>query len=35
MVHGMAALLIEGHFDIPAGMTIKDFLAMAAVYKPV
>tara|TARA_R110001592_G_scaffold103247_2_gene290989 strand:+ start:25479 stop:26126 length:648 start_codon:yes stop_codon:yes gene_type:complete len=35
MVHGMAALLIEGHFEIPAGMTIKDFLAMAAVYKAV
>jgi AcrR family transcriptional regulator len=35
MVHGMAALLIEGHFDIPADMSIKDFLAMAAVYKPV
>jgi AcrR family transcriptional regulator len=34
MVHGMAALLIEGHFEIPAGMTTKDFLAMAAVYKP-
>lgn len=35
MVHGMAALLIEGHFEIPADMTIKDFLAMAAVYKSV
>jgi len=35
MVHGMAALLIEGHFEIPAGMTTKDFLAMAAVYKAV
>ena len=35
MVHGMAALLIEGHFEIPAGMTIKEFLAMAAVYKAV
>ncbi len=35
MVHGMAALLIEGHFEIPQGMTIKDFLAMAAVYKAV
>lgn len=34
MVHGMAALLIEGHFEIPQGMTVKDFLAMAAVYKP-
>lgn len=34
MVHGMAALLIEGHFEIPAGMTTKEFLAMAAVYKP-
>lgn len=35
MVHGMAALLIEGHFEIPKGMTTKDFLAMAAVYKQV
>ena len=35
MVHGMAALLIEGHFEIPVGMTIKEFLAMAAVYKSV
>ncbi|MFV1872321.1 MAG: TetR/AcrR family transcriptional regulator [Oleiphilus sp.] len=35
MVHGMAALLIEGHFEIPPSMTTKDFLAMAAVYKPV
>lgn len=34
MVHGMAALLIEGHFGIPEGMTTKEFLAMAAVYKP-
>lgn len=34
MVHGMAALLIEGHFEVPQGMTIKDFLAMAAFYKP-
>ena len=34
MVHGMAALLIEGHFEIPLGMTTKEFLAMAAVYKP-
>jgi len=34
MVHGMAALLIEGHFEIPEGMTTKEFLAMAAFYKP-
>ncbi len=34
MVHGMAALLIEGHFEIPKDMTVKDFLTMAAVYKP-
>ena len=34
MVHGMAALLIEGHFEIPPGMSIKDFLALAAFYKP-
>ncbi len=33
MVHGMAALLIEGHFEIPTGMSTKDFLAMAAVYQ--
>lgn len=32
MVHGMAALLIEGHFEIPAEITTKEFLAMAAVY---
>lgn len=34
MVHGMAALLIEGHVDIPEGMSTKEFLATAAVYKP-
>jgi AcrR family transcriptional regulator len=31
MVHGMAALIIEGHFSIPDNMSIKDFLAMTAV----
>lgn len=31
MVHGMAALIIEGHFDIPEGMALKDFLEMAVV----
>ncbi len=35
MVHGMAALLIEGHFEVPKGMSIKDFLALAALDKPV
>ena len=32
-VHGMAALLIEGHFTIPNGMSVKDFLAMTSLYK--
>ncbi len=34
MVHGMAALLIEGHFSIPNGMSVKEFLAMTAVQTP-
>ncbi len=34
MVHGMAALLIEGHFTIPESMTVKDFLSMAAIQSP-
>jgi len=34
MVHGMAALLIEGHFTLPESMSIKEFLAMAAVQTP-
>ena len=34
MVHGMAALLIEGHFSIPESMSIKEFLAMATYQSP-
>jgi len=34
MVHGMAALIIEGHFTIPDTMSLKDFLSMAAVQSP-
>lgn len=29
MVHGMAALIIEGHIEVPEGTTIKNFLAAA------
>ena len=35
MVHGMAALIIEGHFSIPETLTVKDFLAMATVKSTV
>jgi AcrR family transcriptional regulator len=31
MVHGMAALIIEGHFTIPDTMSLKEFLTMTAV----
>lgn len=31
MVHGMAALIIEGHIEIPESMSIKDFLEQAAI----
>lgn len=31
MVHGMAALIIEGHFSIPDTLSVKDFLALATV----
>ena len=31
MVHGMAALIIEGHFTIPDTMSVKAFLTMTAV----
>ena len=31
-VHGMAALILEGHFSIPSTMTTKEFLSMAAFY---
>ena len=34
MVHGMAALIIEGHFSIPDTMTLKEFLSMAVVQSP-
>lgn len=29
MVHGMAALIIDGHLNVPEGMTIKNYLAQA------
>lgn len=32
-VHGMAALLIEGHFAIPSEMSVKEFLAMSSLHK--
>lgn len=31
IVHGMAALIIEGHIDIPEGTSLKQFLAKAAL----
>lgn len=31
MVHGMAALLIEGHIHIPKSLTVKEFLSMATL----
>jgi AcrR family transcriptional regulator len=34
MVHGMAALIIEGHFTIPETMSLKEFLKMTAVQSP-
>lgn len=34
MVHGMAALLIEGQFKIPESMSTKEFLAMATFQPP-
>lgn len=34
MVHGMAALIIEGHFSIPDNMSLKAFLTMTAVQTP-
>jgi len=34
MVHGMAALIIEGHFTIPDTMSVKAFLTMVAVQSP-
>ncbi len=35
LVHGMAALLIEGHFTIPEHMSIKGFLAQAVIRAPL
>ncbi|MGK0249719.1 MAG: hypothetical protein ACI910_002475, partial [Oleispira sp.] len=29
MVHGMAALIIEGHIQVPKGTSFKHFLAAA------
>jgi AcrR family transcriptional regulator len=34
MVHGMAALIIEGHFTIPDTLSLKEFLMMTAVQSP-
>lgn len=34
MVHGMAALIIEGHFSIPESMSIKELLSMAVIQVP-
>lgn len=31
IVHGMAALIIEGHIEIPEGTSLKQFLAKAAL----
>jgi len=31
MVHGMAALIIEGHFSIPDTLSLKDFLQMVTL----
>jgi AcrR family transcriptional regulator len=31
IVHGMAALIIEGHIDVPQGTSLKQFLAKAAL----
>ena len=30
MVHGMAALMLEGHIRVPEGLTLKQFLASAS-----
>lgn len=30
MVHGMSALIIEGHIEVPEGVSLKQFLASAA-----
>lgn len=32
MVHGMAALIIDGHLSIPKGMSVNAFLAKAAMH---
>lgn len=34
LVHGISALLIDGHLLVPDGMTIKDFLAAATLKLP-
>ena len=34
MVHGIASLLIDGHLNIPSGMSMKAFLAMASMQVP-
>ena len=32
MVHGMSALIIEGHIDVPEEVSLKEFLAAAAFH---
>lgn len=32
MVHGMAALIIDGHLSLPDGMSVKTFLSKAAIH---
>jgi AcrR family transcriptional regulator len=33
MVHGMAALLIEGHIQVPEGMSLRHFLGMSVAQR--
>lgn len=33
MVHGMAALLIEGHMQVPDGMSLRHFLGLSVVQR--
>ena len=33
MVHGMSALIIDGHMAIPVGMSIEEFLSIAVSRK--
>jgi len=34
IVHGMSALLIDGHLSVPEGMSLKQFLATASMQMP-